>query len=408
MKWLVFSWRNVMRNRRRTMLAMTIFAVGTAAVLCARGFVAASFHGLREATISAQVGHLQLGTPEQFEGYEEKPLMTAMAPEQFGQAQQVLKAAPHVRYSMRRLNFEGLIAAGDRTLAVLGSGVEPELETRLSGAFAQIVAGDSLPTASDPDQTKILVAVDLARALGVKPGDRVTVMATTQRGALNAVDLVVSGIYRTGIPELDRRAVLVPLAESQTLLDTQRISRIVIVLDQTQHTNMVAASLANLLRPLQLRTWNDLAPFYRQVVSLYGNFFGVLGVIIATVVLLSASNAMLMSVMERVREQGTLRAIGISARRILLNFLAEGAMIGFLGGLLGLLLAAAISLAVNVSGIEMPPPPGRTTPYPLLIFMEPAAYALTALAMTVVGVLAAGLSQISVRRMTILEQLSHV
>jgi putative ABC transport system permease protein len=112
--------------------------------------------------------------------------------------------------------------------------------------------------------------------------------------------------------------------------------------------------------------------------------------------------------MERVREQGTLRAFGISAQRILRNFLTEGAMVGFLGAVLGLGLAAMVSIGVSLSGIQMPPPPGRTTAYPLLIFIEPTAYAWVTLAMTLVGVMAAGISQFSIRRMTILEQLNHV
>ena len=61
MKWLALAWRNVLRNRRRTLLTVAIFATGTLAVLSAFGFVSASFHGLREATIAAQVGHFQIG-----------------------------------------------------------------------------------------------------------------------------------------------------------------------------------------------------------------------------------------------------------------------------------------------------------------------------------------------------------
>jgi putative ABC transport system permease protein len=83
-------------------------------------------------------------------------------------------------------------------------------------------------------------------------------------------------------------------------------------------------------------------------------------------------------------------------------------MVGFLGAFLGLGLAVIISIIVSLSGIQMPPPPGRTTAYPLLIFIEPTAYAWITLAMTWVGIMAAGISQFSIRRMTILEQLHHV
>lgn len=407
MKWLALAWRNVLRNKRRTLLSILVFAAGTVAVLSATGFVTASFHGLREATIAGQLGHIQIGAKNQFDGFEKSPLSTGLTPQQVQRASVAIEQIPSVRYSMKRVMFEGLISAGERTLAVMGSGVEPELETRLAGVFAAIVAGDSLPTASEQDQNKIIIAVDLARSLGVRTGDKVTVLATTEKGVLNAIDLMVAGIYRTGIPELDRRAVMMPLQTAQSLLDTQRISRLVTVLKDTSDTNTIAQKLASSLTDLEIRRWIDLAPFYQQVVSLYKNIFGVLGAIIVIVVVLSVSNSMLMSLLERVREQGTLRAFGIPAFRIRQNFLMEGGLVGVLGGVLGWVLAALLALAINFSGIQMPPPPGRSTTYPLLIFIEMDAYLLILGGMALVGILAAGLSLLSVRRLTIIEQLTH-
>nr|WP_315261760.1 ABC transporter permease [uncultured Limnohabitans sp.] len=407
MKWLALAWRNVLRNKRRTLLSILVFAAGTVAVLSATGFVTASFHGLREATIAGQLGHIQIGAKSQFDGFEKSPLSTGLTPQQVQRASVAIEQIPSARYSMKRVMFEGLSSSGERTLAVMGSGVEPELETRLAGVFAAIVAGDSLPTASEQDQNKIIIAVDLARSLGVRTGDKVTVLATTEKGVLNAIDLMVAGIYRTGIPELDRRAVMMPLQSAQLLLDTQRISRLVTVLKDTSDTNAIAQKLALSLTDLEIRRWIDLAPFYQQVVSLYKNIFGILGAIIVIVVLLSVSNTMLMSLLERVREQGTLRAFGIPSFRIRQNFLMEGGLVGVLGGMLGWVLAGLLALAINFSGIQMPSPPGRSTTYPLLIFIEMDAYLLALGGMTLVGILAAGLSLLSVRRLTIIEQLTH-
>lgn len=407
MKWFVFAWRNVARNRRRTVLSAVIVACGSMALLLSIGFVQASFHGLRESIISSELGHIQIGAPGQFEGNEERPLQYGLNPQQIKQVADRLNQEPELRFFTRRIMFEGLLSTGHRSVAFVGRGVEPEKETRLSMVFAPIVAGIGLsdePTG--PDQ--ILVAVDLARVLNVKPGDTLMVMVTTADGVLNAVDAVVAGTYRTGVPDLDRRAIMMPLHSVQSLLGTEKVSRLVLSLRDTEATDPLALRLSTALPDLDIRRWIELAPFYNQVVSLYRIIFTVLGIIIAAVVLISTANSMLMSVMERIREVGTLRAIGIPDRRIQQTFLLEGGMIGMLGASVGLVFALLIAFAVNLVDIRMPPPPGRTTDYPLIIFMRVDSSLIIWLGFILLGALAAWLPNRVTRRLSIIEKLNHV
>lgn len=407
MKWMALAWLNVLRNKRRTLLSATIICTGVVALLSATGFVLASFHGLREVTISGQLGHLQIGTKGHFEGFEESPLANGLPRAQYQIVEEAMKKVPQVRYAMRRVIFEGLLSNGERTATFVGSGVEPEKETRLGGVFAPLVEGEGLPVTGDSDQNAVILAVDLARAIGAKPSQTVTLLSTTQQGVLNAVDLKVAGIYRTGVPELDKRALMAPLSTVQTLLNTDRVSRVIAVLDRTESTDVDHALLSKLLPGLEIKRWIDLAPFYQQVVTLYSTIFAVLGAIIVLVVLLSSSNSMLMSIMERVREIGTMRAFGIPDRRIRANFMLEGAIIGLLGAAVGLTLAALLAIGISVSNIQMPPPPGRTTGYPLIIFIDPFAYIIVLIGMVVVGAVAAWLPTRVSRRMSIVEELNH-
>jgi putative ABC transport system permease protein len=128
-------------------------------------------------------------------------------------------------------------------------------------------------------------------------------------------------------------------------------------------------------------------------------------VIILLVVALSATNTMLMAVTERIQEMGTMLALGIGRTRIRINFAVEGAMIGGLSGAVGLAGAAALSLGINLAGIEMPPPPGRTMPYPLIILVDATAYTGVFAAMVLAGAAAAWAPTARLGRLRIVDAL---
>lgn len=397
MKWLALSWRNVWRNSRRSLLAVSVMAVGALALLTAIGFILASFQGLRESTIRGGLGHLQVG-----EG------AAVITPSDLVALERAAAERPEVRFTLRRLVFEGLVSTGAVTVAALGSGVEPIKESRLSASFAPVVRGAGLPLEGDGGEGfHAVLGVGLAAKLAVGPDDTVTLLTTTADGVLNAIDATVAGTFTTGIPDLDARQVMVGLAAAQVLMNTQGASRLVVVLGEGNEDAVaaVAGGLRAAFPGHRVNTWRDLAPFYAQVVTLYGTLFTVLGAIILLVVVLSATNTMLMAVSERTQEMGTMLALGIDRARIRVNFALEGAMIGALAGVVGLAGAAGLALAVNLAEIEMPPPPGRSMPYPLIILIDPTAYAGVLAAMTLTGAAAAWMPTARLGRLRVVDVL---
>lgn len=404
-KWLFLAWRNVGRNTRRSLLAGGIIAFGAVALLVMSGFVLASFHGLREATIHSDLGHIQIAPRGGFDPQAEA--LPGLTPETVAAVRAAVAPLPSVRFLLPRVLFEGLASTGSRTVAVVARGVDPALEARLSTAFATVAAGQPLDSSPTADPFQALPGLDLAAALGGAPGQSLTLLATMDSGALNALDLAIRGTLHTGIPEQDARVLLLPLPAAQELLGSDRVTRLVVALSDTATTDSVAAHLRESFPDLDIRTWADLAPFYGQVVTLYRNLFTVLGVIVVAMVLLAVTNSLLMTVLERVREVGTLRAMGFSQKRLAASFALEGAVIGGLGGAVGLVLAAGLSLGITAAGIEMPPPPGRTSPYPLMIFLHGPSYAGVLGVMVLCGTLAAWLSALTAVRKPIVEALGH-
>ena len=403
MKWLLFACKNVLRNRRRSLMALTITAVGTAAALVGGGFALFTYDSLREVS-ARDTGHVVLAERNFFDGDEDVPMQHGLA----GAAAlaERLRTLPGVRAALPRVQFSGLISNGDKSTVFIGSGVVPEIDFRVRGVQTGFVAGE--PFAAGADVPEIAIGKELAKIMKAKVGSSLTLLATTTEGNLNAVDVIVRGIISVGVPDIDKRLVLADVAAVQKLLLTDKVSTLSVYLKETGDTDAFAARLGVELPQLERRTWLDLAVFYRSVKALYDRIFGMLGLIMLIIVLFAMSNTLSMTVAERTREVGTLRAIGTRPGEIVRNFVLEGAAIGGAGALAGMALAGAVTMALIFAGLQMPPPPGRSIGYPLLINFSASLYLFTGLAVVGVSTLAAYLASAKAARKPITEALAHV
>ena len=402
MRLIIFSVRNIGRNKRRSLAVLALIALGSTALLLAGGYASANFTGLRERTIRNGVGHLQLSADT--DAGVDPTLAEGLAGHE--ELRQAVLSDTRVKAATARVDFTGLASTGEESVAVIGRGIEPDQEYERAGFMPTMVAGRPLALTHD---NEALVAAGLAKSLKLTPGDRLTLMSATVDGAINGVDTTVVGIYTTGIRELDERSVVVRLDTAQALLATDRISRLVIVLHRTAETSTVAHSLAQQLGSgVRVRTWSELATFYHQVRSLYSGIFGFLGIIITVLVVLSAGNAMTMTVMERVREIGTLMAVGTTRLRIMAMFVVEGLALGTIGGSLGLALGYTLARVLTAADIQMPPPPTFTTGFPLEIEVVPALYGAVLVVMVLTLGAAALLPAVRAARLRITDALGHV
>jgi putative ABC transport system permease protein len=402
-KWLLFACKNLLRNRRRSLMALAITAVGTAAVLVGSGFALFTYDALREVS-SRDTGHVVLAQRDFFDGDEEATLQNGLSGA--SELAERLRSLPGVRAVLPRIQFSGLISNGDKSAIFIGAGVVPLQDFQARGVQTGFVAGE--PFAAGAVSPEVVIGKDLARLMKAEVGSSLTLLATTTEGALNAVDVVVRGIITVGVPDIDRRLVYTDIAAVQRLLLTDKVSTLSVYLRDKDDTGAVAAQLAAAHPQLAVRTWLDLALFYQSVRALYNRIFGMLGAIMLVIVLFAMTNTLGMAVAERTREIGTLRAIGTYPGELVRNFVLEGVAIGAGGALAGMALAGSVTVALLFAGLQMPPPPGRSTGYPLLVNFSAALYAATALAVIAVAALAAYLASRKAADKPITEALAHV
>jgi len=399
--------RNLLRQKRRTALMGAVVGFGFAAFALAGGFIAQSFEGLKEGTIRT-VGQLQVVDRRAVSGTEQTTLEFGLR--DAARARAIASRVAGVASVLPRIDFVGLATNGAKSVPYLGVGVDPEPEAAATYARELIVAGHYL---SGDGGDGVLLGTGLASALGVKTGDRITLMATTPDGSLNALDGVVVGLADVRIKELNDRYLAAGIGLVSRLLQSpQTVSKLVVFLAPRAEENAVARSLAEALSgagyPVAIRHWRELATFYEQVRLLYIGIFGFVGAVLIIIVILSAAIVMTMAVTERTREIGTLRAMGTRPSRVLAMFLAEGVAIALVGCAAGALFALVVRSALNASGIVLPPPPGATHGMPINVQLYPLAYGAGLAAMVATMAIASYFPARRASRTSIVEALAHV
>lgn len=404
MKWIKFAWMNLWRNKRRTALTLGITAVGTAAMLVFGGFMLFTFESLAEMAARGS-GHVILSHASYFKEDEPAPMGYGLA--SWRAIAGRLKQDKRVKYILPRINFTGLISNGEKSVIYIASGVDAEQEFLVHGPFLDVGKGKVLKHDSK-GVPQVMLGADMAKDLKTSVGGMLTMLATTSKGVLNGIDVQVAGIYATGIPEMDKRALMVDLATAQELLMTDKVSTLSAYLRDGEQSVAAGKDFGALYPELGITQWFDLAVFYNKVHALYVRIFGVFGIIIIIVVMLSVANTMMMTVVERTREIGTMRAMGAFPAQVMMNFILESGIVGFVGALAGMLLAGATTVILAYAEVMMPPPPGLNVGYPMLINFSWEMYAAVGAVLTLITMFGGIFAARKGAKKPIVEALAHV
>jgi putative ABC transport system permease protein len=400
--WLKFAWQNTLRNRRRSLVTVSIAALGTAAILVAGGFALSTYQGLSEMA-ARSTGHLIIGKPDQFNKDEDTPLQHGL--DNATELRASLLADPQVRQVLPRVEFSGLISNGEKSTVMMATGIDPDSEFAVKGPFLTITAGEVL--ASGAKEAEVMLGEGLAKSLKAKPGSSLTLLASTAEGALNALDVQVKGTFSTGVPDIDKRLIYTDIATAQKLLNTQRVSSLGVFLARMDMTDGARQRFVAANPSLMVQTWLDQAFFYKAVKDLYNRIFGALGLIIGLIVVFVVTNAMAMAIIERTREIGTLRALGTLPSQLLSTLGMEGMVLGGVGAMAGAVLALLVTLFLLVVPVDMPPPPGQSRGYPLIITFDATMYLATMATMVLLTVLASIWVARKTVNMPVVDALAH-
>lgn len=379
---------NVLRNRRRSIITLLSIQVAVISLVLFGGFVASMYDGMRENMIRSQLGHIQI-YKQGFNQYghiePEKYLLTQ---QDVKKITELVESQSGVELITPRLNFSGLLTNSNQSIAVVGNGINSDKESLLSSAIT-ITQGEDL---FSQDIDGALLGQGLFNALNTQIGDYLTLLGSTTDGAVNAVDIKVIGAINTGVRDVDNRLIRINLPHAQDLQFTQGVSRLVVLLSDTEQTPLMLEQLTSLFEQhgliVETKTWFELADYYHEVINLFNGVFGFIKVIVLFIAALSIANTMMMAVMERTPEIGSIRALGATRYEVMMLFITEACYLGLIGSVIGLLLAVLFANGITSAQFIMPTPPGSSQSYPIRIFISWPILWQTAITGTLVAIFA--------------------
>jgi len=396
--------RNIFRNRRRSLITFLVLVFGATALILFGGYKEISFEGIRESTIRDSVGHLQIYRHGFLDSESQRPLQYGL--ENVEKIRALIESDPRVEMTSAQISLMGLVSNGEKSEAFMATAVEPRKDKNMA---SQVIKQGTYLSDKEPDG--VILGEVLAKSMNVKPGDSLTLMTTSVGQSLNAMDVRILGIFTTGVKEYDERAIKIPLVTAQRLMHTNKVERLLVLLRRTEDTAAVKRDLSAKLAAghwnIEMRDWEQLATFYHQVVALYNAIFGFLGWVVFAIVILSVGNTVMMSILERTREIGTMLAVGTCRSRVWIMFVMEGMLVGAIGGALGLAFGSGLTTLINHVNIQMPPPPGYTEGYLLRIALSPSLLMNAFEVSLITATLAAIIPSIRGSRLNIVRALAH-
>lgn len=411
LKWMKMAFRNILKNKRRFLTTLLAIAVGFTAISLFRGYADRTYWGLRMMAICGEgLGHLTVFKKGWHENGKIKPNEYMFSQHETQRIIELVEKNNDILLATPQLSISGLVSNGRTSAIFLANGVIPRDEKTIKGSWTVFnpINGHAL---DDNNPYGVEMAEGLANLLELKPGSDAIVMAPTLDGQMNALDIAIAGVYDTGTEATNDKYIRVPFDFAQSLYDTEKADRIVILLDDWEKTELTRKKLLTQLAeaglPSEIKTWDELSLFYSRVKGMFDMIFMFLFIIVLTIVVMSVVNTMGMAVIERTREIGTLRALGLKRRGIGLLFAIEGGMIGLLGCIVGIILnifAWTVILYIRPTYI----PPGNSSPVPLEISLVPEAMAVFAVFLVILSLLAAILPARRAAGQNMVEALGHV
>ncbi len=343
---VAIAWRNLWRNRRRTWLMASGIGFAVWMLVFAQSVQMGTFNVMVDNGARMSLGHVQVQHPD----YHDNPRLEDLLSDAPALRKSIESLDGVVAASLRAQSF-ALVSAEERSFGAQIMGVEANREAKWSTLPTMVADGRYL---SGPGEA--YVGAVLARNLGLHVGDELVMLGTAKQGGVAAAVARVVGIFDTGMVDVDRALVQIPIADFQDAwsLEVDEAHTLVVLAEGVEGSLELAEEVAETAVGLNTLNWHVLMPEMVQFIELKAVGVQLIFVLIAIIVTFSVINAFMMTVFERTPEFGMLKAIGMRPGAILVQLQLEAIWLWVLGISVGIVAAGLLVGALGISGIPLP------------------------------------------------------
>lgn len=347
---LRMAWRNLWRHKRRTWLTVGAMIFSNLLLVFLISLQFGSYRMMIDNTLKSYTGHMQI----QHSAYNDSPKIRNSFGPIMPLASELRKQLGTNMIAARGVAF-AMTSSKQRSYGLQITGVEPEFEARVSTLPGLIQKGRYL---KNINAEEIIIGSVLARNLRVDVGDELTLLGGGRDGSFAAGVVIVTGIFESGINDIDRLMAQVPLGYFQSLFSMQGQGHNIVInandLTQVSALQHRVESLIKNHENLVVLDWNQLQPGLQQAIKADMTSAWFMYAVLIVLVAFSVLNTQLMSVLERTREFGTMMALGVKPARLGALVFTETAIMSSLGLIIGAGLGAALAYYLSIVGFSYP------------------------------------------------------
>ncbi len=356
MVFIKIAWNNLLRNYRRTISTLVAILIGVSVIVFVNAFNDGIYSTWANGIINARDGHFKI-RHAQYKEFESTNLEMILI-ENPGEIKKALKENPHVIASASRVLISGLAGQEEKSTFFFGAAYEMEqLYTVLPLFGSTLVEGQKL---EPNDPMGAVLGRALAKSINVKIGDELVILANSIYAEQNAIVVYVKGLVTIpGRIEIEQNLILTGIDQVQNdLLDIGvGASEMLVRIDDVKNLESVVEWVNDHFKkkgkPWVAIPWYD-DKMFRQVMGWFRWIGIIIMVILSIIVGIVISNALLMSIFERIREIGTIRAVGTEKGQVYKIFLSEAMISTIIGIILGLILGSSVTWIIGETGIKVP------------------------------------------------------
>ncbi len=360
-RWLVIgriALRNVRRQLRRSLLTASAMVLGIGLLMFVRALEGGAHLMYVDSATRMGTGHIAMEHPDYTGSQDLVDRIAAGDLERAIQAVGEAAAPEELEAVFPQVNMGGLAQSATSSIPVRISGVDPELEADISFFADKVLEGRYLEAG---DRLEAIVGTGVAERLRLDLGSRLVLMAAGAGGELESQLVLVTGIFRTGVPEVDRGVVQLPIATAREWLELgEDATSVSVILTSDRHTGSIASGIRERLEGAGVGAERiAVRPWWEAMPDLYAGLRAdtvqtyIMLVILLAIVALAVVNSILMAVLNRTREFGVLRALGLNRRSVGGMVMVEGVILTLASGLAGMLLGLGLSVGVFGDGVDI-------------------------------------------------------